>query len=303
MVKKATLKIDAYTVKLTNTNKVFFPDDGITKGDLIDYYHRIAETMLPYVKGRPLMMHRFLHGIKGEGFYQKEVGDYFPEWVKRVKMKKHGGSEDYAVCDNAATLVFLAEQDCITPHVWLSRIDQPENPDLLIFDLDPSDGDFEPVRRAALSLRDLLSTLRLAVFVKTTGSRGLHVVVPLDRAADFDQVRTFAEDVARLVAGRDPDHLTVEQRKDKRRGRVYIDTLRNSYGQTAVAPYAVRAKPGAPVATPLDWGELKNLELNSQSYTMTNIFRRLGQKGDPWDNMWHEPCSLNEPRRRLKAIV
>ena len=303
MAKKATLKIEAHTIQLTNTDKVLFPDDGITKGDLIDYYHRIAETMLPYMKGRPLMMHRFLHGIKGEGFYQKEVGDYSPEWVKRVKMKKHGGCEDYAVCDNPATLVFLAEQDCITPHVWLSRIDQPENPDLLVFDLDPSGNDFEPVRRAASSLRDLLSQLRLAVFVKTTGSRGLHVVVPLDRAADFDQVRTFAEDVARLLVSRDPEHLTIEQRKAKRRGCVYIDTLRNSYGQTVVAPYAVRAKAGAPVATPLDWEELKDPELNSQSYTLTNIFRRLVNKGDPWDKLWHEPCSLNEPRGRLNALV
>ena len=173
----------------------------------------------------------------------------------------------------------------------------------MIFDLDPSDGSFEPIRQAANSLRGLLSELGLAVFIKTTGSRGLHVVVPLDRGADFDYMRTFAEDVAGLLASRDPEHLTVEQHKDKRRGRVYIDTMRNSYGQTAVTPYATRALPGAPVAAPIDWDELKDPHLHSQSYTTTNIFNRLDQKGDPWQGMWRQARSLNEPRRRLDAII
>jgi bifunctional non-homologous end joining protein LigD len=303
MVKKTTLKTGTYTVELTNTDKVLFPDDGITKGDLIDYYHRIADIMLPYLKERPLMMQRFLHGIKEEGFYQKEAGDYFPSWVKRATMKKQDGTTDYVVCDNTATLVYLAEQDCITPHTWLSRVNRPDNPDLMIFDLDPSDGAFEPVRRAALSLRELLSKLGLAVFVKTTGSRGLHVVVPLDRSSGFDAVRTFAEDIAKLMASRDTEHLTIEQRKEKRHDYVYIDTMRNSYGQTAVAPYAVRAKPRAPVATPLNWEELQDPGMNAQSYTMTNIFSRFAKMKDPWDKLWHEASSLNGPRRHLKTLI
>lgn len=304
MAKKTILRIGPRSIELTSTDKVLFPEDGITKGDLIGYYKRIANIMLPYMRGRPVMMHRFLQGIKHEGFYQKEVGDYFPEWLKRISMKKvEGGSTTYLVCDDAATLVYLAEQDCITPHVWLSRIDQPDNPDLLIFDLDPSDSDFEPVRRVAFSLRDLLSQIGMVVFVKTTGSRGLHVTVPLDRSSSFNQVRTFAEDVAKLLASRHSEHMTIEQRRDKRRGRVYIDTMRNSYGQTAVAPYAVRAKPGAPMATPLDWEELKNPGLNSQSYTLTNIFKRLDQNGDPWVGIWHAACSLDKPRRHLDALL
>jgi bifunctional non-homologous end joining protein LigD len=302
MAKKQMLKVDGRTVGITHADKILFPDDNITKGDLIDYYHQIAGTMLPYLRGRPVMMHRFTQGIKGEGFYQKEAGDYFPDWVKRATLKKQDGSTDYAVCDDAATLVYLAEQDCITPHVWLSRVDRPDNPDLMIFDMDPSDGDFEPVRRAAFAMRDLLSELGLPSFVKTTGSRGLHVAVPLDRKAGFDLVRRFARDAAGYLARLDTKNLTVEQRKDKRRGRVYIDVMRNGYAQTAVAPYAVRARPGAPVAAPLDWDELKDPRLNARSYTLTSIFRRLDRKGDPWAGIWQQAVSLNEASQRLNAL-
>ncbi len=302
MAKKETLQVGSQTVGITHAAKVLFPDDGLTKGDLIAYYHRIAATMLPYLKGRPVMMHRFPRGIKDQGFYQKEIGDYFPDWVKRATLPKQDGSTDYVVCDDAATLVYLAEQDCITPHVWLSRADRPDNPDLMIFDLDPSDGDFAPVRRAAEALRDLLTELGLPSFLKTTGSRGLHVAVPLDRRAGFDPVRAFARDVAGHLAKLDPQNLTVEHHKDKRRGRVYIDAMRNGYAQTAVAPYAVRARPGAPVAAPLDWDELKDTKLNSRSYTMTNIFRRLERQKDPWDGLWRRAASLDEAAKRLNTM-
>jgi len=302
MAKKETLQVGNRAVAITHAAKVLFPDDGITKGDLIDYYHKIAPTMLPYLEGRPVMMRRFPRGITGEGFYQKEIGDYFPDWVKRATLPKQAGSTDYVVCDDAATLVYLAEQDCITPHVWLSRVDHPDNPDLLIFDLDPSDGDFAPVRQAAYALRDLLSDLGLPVFLKTTGSRGLHVTIPLDRKAGFDPVRAFARDAAAYLAARDPKNLTVEHHKDKRRGRVYIDVMRNGYAQTAVAPYAVRARPGAPVAAPLDWDELKDPKLNARTYTIANVFRRLERKKDPWAGIWRRAASLNEASQRLNAM-
>ena len=303
MKKRGKIRMGAYTIELTNPDKALFPDDDITKSDLIDYYRRIAMTMLPYMRERPVVMHRFIQGIKGEGFYQREAGDYFPHWIRRTVMKKQDGSTSYVVCNNAATLVYLAEQDCITPHVWLSRIDRPDNPDLMIFDLDPSHDSFEPVRHAAYSLRVLLSELGLAVFVKTTGSRGLHVEVPLDRKAGFDYVRIFSADVAGLLAKREPEHLTAEQRKDKRHGRVYIDTMRNSYAQIAVAPYATRALPGAPVATPIDWQELKDPHLHAQSYNIKNIFIRLEHKENPWQGMWQHARSLNEPRQKLDTLL
>jgi len=294
-----TMSFGSVTVELSHTNKLFFPEAGLTKGDLIDYYHRIAETMLPHLLQRPLTMHRFPDGLTGEGFFQQNAPAYFPEWIERVTVKKQGGRVTHPICDREATLVYLANQACITPHIWLSRVDQLNYPDRLIFDLDPPNDDFEPVRAAAWSLRQLLAEVGLVPFVMTTGSRGLHVVVPLDARSAFDAVRSFAQDLAEFLARRQPERLTTEQYKDKRQGRLFLDTKRNAYAQTAVAPYAVRMKPSAPIATPLDWEELGDHRLHSQSYTISNIFRRLGQKADPWQEIQHHVRSLKQPRRQL----
>jgi len=292
-----------YTVETSNEEKLFFPDEKISKGDLIDYYQKIAEKLVPCVKERPLVMKRYPDGIKGESFFQKEIGDYFPDWIERVKVKKKGGTVTHVQCDNAATLVYLANQACIELHPWLSRSDKLHYPDQLIIDLDPSGDDFSQAVFGARVLKELFDELDLKAFLKTTGSRGLHVLVPLDRRANFDKVREFAQDTAKLLAQRHSDKLTIEARKAKRRGRLLIDTARNAYAQTAVAPYAVRAKPGAPVATPLDWDEIGNKKLNSQSYNVRNIFRRLGRKTDPWKDLPRLGRSLKEARRRLDAIL
>jgi len=220
-----------------------------------------------------------------------------------VKVKKKGGTVTHVQCDNAATLAYLANQACIELHPWLSRSDKLHYPDQLIIDLDPSGDDFSQAVFGARVLKELFDELDLKAFLKTTGSRGLHVLVPLDRRANFDKVREFAQDTAKLLAQRHSDKLTIEARKAKRRGRLLIDTARNAYAQTAVAPYAVRAKPGAPVATPLDWDELANKKLNSQSYNVRNIFRRLGRKTDPWKDLPRLGRSLKEARRRLDAIL
>ena len=295
------IKVGSRTIEVANLDKVMFPDEGITQGDLMDYYRRVSETMLPYLKGRPLTMQRFPDGIGEEGFYQKEAPDYFPDWIRRVsiEVKEEGQEQPQVICDDVATLVYLVDQGCITLHVWLSRADKLTHPDKLIFDLDPPDDDFELVRSAAQSLREMLESVGLLPFVMTTGSRGLHVVVPLDRSTDFDTVRSFAKDLAGILAEREADRLTTEVRKNKRGNRLLLDYLRNSYGQNTVAPYAVRAKPGAPVATPLDWDELSDSNLHSQTYTMQNIFQRLGQKEDPWKGMMRHARSLSEPRRQL----
>ena len=297
------LKFGRYTVETSNEEKLFFPDEEISKGDLIDYYQKIAEKLVPCVKERPLVMKRYPDGIKGESFFQKEIGDYFPDWIERVKVKKKGGTVTHVQCDNAATLVYLANQACIELHPWLSRSDKLHYPDQLIIDLDPSGDDFSQAVFGARVLKELFDELDLKAFLKTTGSRGLHVLVPLDRRANFDKVREFAQDTAKLLAQRHSDKLTIEARKAKRRGRLLIDTARNAYAQTAVAPYAVRAKPGAPVATPLDWDEIGNKKLNSQSYNVRNIFRRLGRKTDPWKDLPRLGRSLKEARRRLDAIL
>lgn len=299
-----TITAGHHEVEVTSLDKVMFPDAGLTKGDLIDYYHRIAETMLPHVERRPLTMHRFPNGIGEPGFYQKEAPDYFPNWIDRVAVEVEEDQEiqHQVVCNNPATLVYLANQACITPHVWLSRTDKLDCPDKLIFDLDPPGGDFEMVRAAARALREMMQEVGLVPFVMTTGSKGLHVVAPLNRDTDFDAARAFARELAETLAGREPDRFTTETRKNKRRGRLFLDYLRNSYGQHGVAPYAVRAKPGAPIATPLDWDELANHDLHSQSYSMQNIFRRLGQKADPWRDIMGHARSLKEARERLEKL-
>jgi bifunctional non-homologous end joining protein LigD len=287
-------------VEISNPEKALFPD-GLTKAELARYYERIAETMLPHVRGRPLHMQRFPDGIEGEEIQQKQAPDYFPGYVKRARVKrKRGGSVAHVVIENAETLVYLADQACITPHVWLTRIDKLYNPDQLIFDLDPPGRDLGPVRDAARALRELLEEIGLAAYVKTTGSRGLHVVTPLDRSARFEETRAFARELAALLAEREPKRFTVEQRKQKRRGRLYLDTARNAYAQTAVAPYAVRALPGAPVACPLDWRELGRVE--PQQFTVRNIARRLARKQDPWAEVRSDARSLRDPQRRLARL-
>jgi bifunctional non-homologous end joining protein LigD len=303
--KTARYHLGRHTVELSRPDKLLFPRTGLTKADLADYYHQVAETILPYLRDRPVSMHRFPDGIEGEDFYHKEVPGYFPGWIRRasVTVKEEDGHQSQVVIENAATLIYLADQACITPHVWLSRIDRIGYPDRMIFDLDPPVEDFEIVRQGAWTLRRLLDELGLPAFVMMTGSRGLHVTVPLDRGADFETVHAFARGVAELLADRQPDALTVELHKNKRRGRLFLDYLRNAYAQTAVPPYAVRARSGAPVATPLDWQELSNGGLTARSYTVGNIFRRLGKKGDPWKGMGRHARSLKEPRRLLKELV
>lgn len=288
------ITVDNQTIHLSNLEKVLFPGEGITKGDLIDYYQRMAEVMLPHMAGRPISMQRFPDGIAEEGFYQKEAPAYFPEWIDRVQVwvREEESQQPQVLCNNAATLVYLANQACITPHVWLSRQDRLEYPDRLIFDLDPPNDAFEPVRNAALALREALRAQGLVSFVMTTGSRGLHVVVPIARESTFDNVRGVAHRLVEQLARRAPDRLTVEMAKADRQGRLFLDYLRNAYGQTTVAPYAIRAKPGAPIATPLDWEELGDTSLHSQSYTLKNIFRRLGQKADPWRDIREQAQSL-----------
>lgn len=300
-----TIDLDGRTINAERLEKVLFPDDQITKGDLIDYYQRMARVALPYLRDRPLTMQRFPDGIAAQGFYQKETPDYFPDWIRRVsiRVEEDGEDQDQIVCDNAATLVYLANQAVITPHIWLSRADKLDHPDKMIFDFDPADDDFGTIRWAAKAMQTFLEEVGLQSFVMTTGSRGLHVVVPLDRSQDFSTVREFARDCAKILARRHPERLTIAHRKEQRKDRLFLDYLRNAYAQNSVAPYAVRALPGAPVATPLDWKELDDSSLHSRKYTIGNISRRLGQKEDPWRNMMAHTQSLTQPSRRLGKLA
>ncbi|MDX1563943.1 MAG: non-homologous end-joining DNA ligase [Phycisphaeraceae bacterium] len=292
-----------YSFDASREQKLLFPDDGLQKSDLIDYYENISDRMLPWLKNRPVSMQRFPDGIGQKGFYQKKRPSHFPDWIQDASIKTEQGRQKQVVIQNKATLAYLADQACITPHTWLSRIDDLDRPDMVVFDLDPSDDRFAPVRRAARRLHELLNGMGLGAYLKTTGSRGLHVFVPIRRGEDFDGLRDWARRAADLLAGRHPDELTTEVRKNKRRGRVYLDTSSIGYGQTVVPPYAVRARPGAPVSMPLRWEELSSGSLHSKTYTVTNAMRRLGQIKDPWSDFTRRACSFQKAVSGLESVA
>jgi bifunctional non-homologous end joining protein LigD len=283
---------------------VLFPGDGsakeYTKGDLVDYYRSAAPYMLPHLRGRPLMLERRPDGVDGPRFMQKNTPDSYPEWITRVEVSKEGGTVCHTVCDDTATLVYLADQAAITLHRWLSRADRVDHPDRLVFDLDPSGDDFAAVREAARLLGGLLDELELPSALMTTGSRGLHVIVPLDGRHDFDEARAFARDVADTLAAAHPDRLTTAARKKERGDRLYLDVARNAYAQTAVAPLTVRPRPGAPVATPIRWDQLDDPDLNARRWTIADAVEQA--RTDPWAGLLKRGRALGPARRRLDAL-
>jgi bifunctional non-homologous end joining protein LigD len=293
-------------IELSNTGKVFFPDSGITKGDLIEYYRDMAARILPYLRDRPLVMARYPDGMTGERILQKNVPRHFPGWITRATVKKQDGTLVQVICDKQATLVYLANQACVEMHAFLSRTGALDRPDQLVFDLDPPDDNrFGLVKQLALGLRELLEDdLGLTAFVKTTGGRGLHVHVPLRAVDDFDTVRQFARQASGVLAAREPGHLTTEQRKDSRGDLVYADVMRNAYAQTVVAPYSVRARPGAPVATPLRWQELEDPSLTPHRFTLRTVADRLAQPGrsDPWAGLSRHRYGLARAAQRLGKL-
>jgi bifunctional non-homologous end joining protein LigD len=299
---------DGITVELSRTSKVLFPGDGITKGDLIGYYAGVAGWMLPHLRDRPLALARYPEGIDGQRIFQKNVSPHFPDWVSRTEVGKAGGSVCQVICDKPATLIYLANQACIELHAFLSRAEHPHCLDQVVVDLDPPGPEqFGAARQAALLVRDLLEgELGLTTFVKTTGGKGLHVHLPLDGHSDADEARGFASDLARLLAARHPDLLTTEQRKNQRGDRVYADIMRNAYAQTVVAPYTVRARPGAHVATPLHWDEVPDPKLDPGSFTLRTVPGRLdraGTAGDPWAGLYRHRFSLARASGKLAKLT
>jgi bifunctional non-homologous end joining protein LigD len=289
------------TVPIPRPEKRLFPS-GITKAELAGYYAAIAPAMLPHLRGRPLNLERYPDGIEGPRIMQQHASAHFPSWVRRATVPKRGGTVDHVIAADAATLVYLAGQACITFHTWLSRIDLLDRPDRLIFDLDPSEEAPEEVRDAAYRLGELLRELGLEPFAMATGSRGYHVVVPLRRQVDSDTVRGFARDVAHVAIARDP-RLTLEQRKAARGGRILVDILRNAYAHTAVAPYSVRPRDGGPVATPLSWEELLDPATRPDSWTLHTVPARVAGAPDPWASIRAEARSLGAARRRLQTML
>ena len=285
---------------ISHPDKVLFPADGITKGELAEYYASVAEVMLPHLRRRPVTMERFPNGIGAGGFLQKDVSKGFPEWLERAEAPKRGGVVHYPLINDKRSLEWMANQNCITPHVWASRSPKLYQPDVCVFDLDPSVED-EPraLRAAALEVRDVLAELGLPSWPKTSGSKGFHIVVPLDTELGFDDVAAFAAAVGRTLVDRDPERLTLEFSKADRHGRIYMDTGRNGYSATYAAAYAVRARPSAPVSAPCTWEEIESGAVGPRTFTLRNMAARLAEVGDLWADVPKRGRSLRRAIQRL----
>jgi bifunctional non-homologous end joining protein LigD len=298
---KETIGVGDVSIELSSQDKVMYPDDDITKGDVVSYYLEAAGVMLPYLEGRPMTVQRFTSGIGRPGFVQKEAGEHYPDWIPRCPVpKSDGGATTYPVVEDAAALIYLVNQNCIVFHPPAVRRERLAHPDYFIMDLDPSDDDFNKVRRGALLLREMFAEIGLAPYVKTTGSRGLHVVAPIVPEEDTDAVVAFAKTLADRLCRRAPDTFTTDISKKKRGDRVFVDYLRNGYMQTAAAPYSLRAITGAPVATPIAWAELDDPQLHARRWHLRNLGERLRTVGDPWRGIRRDATSLIAARERLR---
>ena len=289
---------------ITHPDKVLFPEDGITKGDLAAYYEAVASVLLPHIKNRPVTMERYPAGIGKKGFWQKSVEKGFPAWLQRVDAPKKDGVVHHPLVTDTRSLLWVVNQNTITPHVWTSRAPDLYHPDILVFDLDPAD-DRKPemLRAVAVALRDLLEELGLPSWIKTTGSKGFHICVPLDGKTEMGAAAAFAHGVGRLLVARYPKELTLEFYKHDRAGRILVDTGRNDYSATFAAAYAVRAKNGAPVSAPCTWDEAITGEVTPRSLTLRNVPARVAQIGDVWADMRRRKRSLALPIERLRKIA
>jgi bifunctional non-homologous end joining protein LigD len=281
------------TVAITHPGKVLFPDDGITKGEVAAYYGAVASVMLPHVRRRPVTMERFPSGIGDKGFLQKNVVKGFPEWLQRAELPKKDGTVHYPLANDARSLQWMANQNTVTLHVWTSRMPDALQPDVCVFDLDPAEDDPEPLRTAALALRDLLDERGLPTAVKTSGSKGFHIVVPLKRTR-FRAVARFADGIAAELIARLPDLVTLEFSKADRGGRIFVDVGRNRPGATVAAAYTVRARPGAPVSAPCTWEEIERRAVGPRTFTLRTMAQRLDAVGDLWKDLARRGVTLPE---------
>ncbi|HET6979139.1 MAG TPA: non-homologous end-joining DNA ligase [Pyrinomonadaceae bacterium] len=289
---------------ITHPEKVLFPGEGITKGELASYYEAIAPVMLPHLRGRPITMERYHRGIVAPGFFQKDVVKGFPDWLERVEVPKHGGTVHHPIANDTRSLLWLANQNSITIHVWPSRTPNLYNPDICIFDLDPSkEDDLDTLRAAALRVRDLLEELGLPSWIKTSGSKGFHIAVPLNGKHDFGEVARFAHTVGKILVSRDPDNLTQEFHKVDRGGRILVDTGRNGYSATYAATYTVRARPGAPVSAPCTWDEIEKGTVGPQTFTVRTMAQRIADRGDLWFDLLKKKLSLTRALNRVRKSV
>jgi len=303
--KSFDLKSGKVVLHLTNQDKIYFPGDGITKGEIVNYYKEISSFILPYLKDRPQSMNRFPNGIKGQSFYQKDVDvEKSPSWLKTKKIfsESTGENTDYLLCNDQATLLYMANLGCIEINPWNSRVNHIESPDWMVIDLDPEDIDFKSVVEVALEVKKLMDELETPCYCKTSGATGLHINIPLDAKYEYNTVRDFAHVIAHAINERLPEITSIERMPKRRQHKVYVDYLQNSRGQTLAAPYSVRPKPGATVSTPLEWKEV-NEKLNPAAFTIKNILKRIEKKGDLWKPVTGRGINLLKVVKQMKEEV
>ena len=293
-------------VKLTSADRVLYPEDGITKGDLFEYYRAVAPKLVPHLRNRPFTMKRYPHGITGEVFFQKQAPKHLPDWIPTRQYRTHpreGGSRlvDFSLVNSTEAVLFMVQNNCIDMNAWYSRVDKPHRPDFVLFDLDPPDGGFELAIEVAHLIRELLDEVRLPGYVKTSGADGIHVVAPITRRSTFEQTYHFAEGASRLLEQRHAGKVTTEWLKKKREG-VLVDHRQNGWGKTIASVYSVRPKPGAPVSTPLRWDEL-TADVRPRDFGMEVALRRIEQHGDLFAPVLEEPRPLATAAKALASLA
>ena len=303
----ADVKVGRAVVHLTSLDRLYWPDDGITKGDLVRYYYEVSEVMLPYLKDRPLIMKRYPAGIEGESFHQHDVNDA-PAYVRTVSLEVEdgGGHEvDYIVGGNLPTQLYMANLGAIERHPWHSRVRRLDRPDWLVFDLDPGQGvRFETICELAVAVREVLGRVGLEGYPKTSGSRGIHVYVPVKPVHTYDEAAEVAARVASVVAAENAGVATVERSLKKRQaGQVYVDHMQNARGKSVAAAYSVRPRAGASVSAPLTWAEVERGKITPQSFTIGNVLRRVEQKGDLFEPVLKKKQSLRGISERLEEHI
>jgi bifunctional non-homologous end joining protein LigD len=300
---KSEIKIGKYAVTISNRQKIFWPDEGFTKGDVIDHYEEIADYILPHLKGRALSLKRNPNGIKDKGFYHKDAGENAPEYVDVFKVRSGSNDKiiDYIVCNNKATLLYLANLGCIEMNPWNSTAKKPDHPTWMVIDIDPSDKNkFTEVVDTALVAKSVLDKAGIRSYCKTSGASGLHVYVPLKSKYEYATVRDFAHIIASLVQEQLPETTTLERSLSKRGPKIYVDYLQNSGGQTLASVYSLRPVPGATVSTPLEWKEV-NHKLSPKQFTIENILSRVKKKGDLFLPVLNESNSIEKALKALRV--
>jgi bifunctional non-homologous end joining protein LigD len=293
------------TVNLTSPERVLYPDDGITKGDVFAYYERVGATLVPHLRDRPFTMKRYPHGITGEVFFQKQAPRGMPDWIPTRQFRtwrREGGSRlvDFPLVNSTEAVLYMVQMNCVDMNAWYSRVDKPHRPDFVLFDLDPPDGGFELAIEVAHLIHELLDEVDLPGYVKTSGADGIHVVAPITRRSTFEQTYQFAERASRLLEQRHPGKLTTEWLKKKREG-VLVDHRQNGWGKTIASVYSVRPKPGAPVSTPLRWDELTP-DVRPRDFPMEVALERIDRHGDLFVAVLEDPRPLSPAAKALDRL-